>query len=281
MRLNRRIAAFVLALVMCQAGFIYAASGDRYLSLGADLTDSQEDTVLKLMGVSDLDSCEVSYVTNQDEHRYLDGHVSAAAIGTKALSSVLIEENSGDDINVSIYNINYCTEGMYTNALATAGVKGADVVVAGPYEISGTAALVGTIKLYEKMTGEDVSDEVIEGSVEELTTTGDIGEEIGNKEGVEQIVASVKEELAENPDMSEGDLVETIRDAAEDAGISLSEENINKLKGMFQKLQGLDIDWSNVKSQSQKFLNNIGSLVNTEKAKGFFSGIIEWLRSLF
>lgn len=281
MRLNRRIAAFALAIAMCQAGFVYAASGDRYLSLGADLTDSQEDTVLKLMGVSDIDSCEVSYVTNQDEHRYLDGHVSAAAIGTKALSSVLIEENSGDDINVSIYNINYCTEGMYTNALATAGVKGADVVVAGPYEISGTAALVGTIKLYEKMTGEDVSDEVIEGSVEELTTTGDIGEEIGNKEGVEQIVASVKEELAENPDMSEGELVDTIRDAAEDAGISLSEENINKLKGMFQKLQGLDIDWSNVKSQSQKFLKNIGSLVNTEKAKGFFSGIVEWLRSLF
>ena len=281
MRLNRRIAAFALAIAMCQAGFVYAASGDRYLSLGADLTDSQEETVLKLMGVSDIDSCEVSYVTNQDEHRYLDGHVSAAAIGTKALSSVLIEENSGDDINVSIYNINYCTEGMYTNALATAGVKGADVVVAGPYEISGTAALVGTIKLYEKMTGEDVSDEVIEGSVEELTTTGDIGEEIGNKEGVEQIVASVKEELAENPDMSEGELVDTIRDAAEDAGISLSEENINKLKGMFQKLQGLDIDWSNVKSQSQKFLKNIGSLVNTEKAKGFFSGIVEWLRSLF
>lgn len=281
MRLNRRIAAFALAIAMCQAGFVYAASGDRYLSLGADLTDSQEETVLKLMGVSDIDSCEVSYVTNQDEHRYLDGHVSAAAIGTKALPSVLIEENSGDDINVSIYNINYCTEGMYTNALATAGVKGADVVVAGPYEISGTAALVGTIKLYEKMTGEDVSDEVIEGSVEELTTTGDIGEEIGNKEGVEQIVASVKEELAENPDMSEGELVDTIRDAAEDAGISLSEENINKLKGMFQKLQGLDIDWSNVKSQSQKFLKNIGSIVNTEKAKGFFSGIIEWLRSLF
>lgn len=281
MRLNRRIAAFALAIAMCQAGFVYAASGDRYLSLGADLTDSQEETVLKLMGVSDIESCEVSYVTNQDEHRYLDGHVSAAAIGTKALSSVLIEENSGDDINVSIYNINYCTEGMYTNALATAGVKGADVVVAGPYEISGTAALVGTIKLYEKMTGEDVSDEVIEGSVEELTTTGDIGEEIGNKEGVEQIVASVKEELAENPDMSEGELVDTIRDAAEDAGISLSEENINKLKGMFQKLQGLDIDWSNVKSQSQKFLKNIGSLVNTEKAKGFFSGIVEWLRSLF
>ena len=281
MRNIKRVLAAVLAMVMMSTCFSFAAAGDRYIAIGADQTDSQKETVLKLLGVSDLDSYNVFYVTNQDEHKYLDGHVSAAAIGTKALSSVLIEENSGSSINVSIYNINYCTEGMYTNALATAGVKGADVVVAGPYEISGTAALVGTIKLYEKMTGEAVSDEVIEGSVEELTTTGDIGEEIGNKEAVEQIVASVKEELADNPDMSEGELVEEIRDAAEDAGISLSEENINKIKSMLQKLQSLDIDWSNVKKQSESFLNNIGSIVNTDKAKGFFSKIAEWIRSFF
>ena len=277
----KRITAASLAMVMCLSSFAYAASGDRYLSLGADLSSSQKETVLKLLGVSNIDDCNVSYVTNAEEHQYLDGHVSSAAIGTNALSSVLIEENSSDDINVCIYNINYCTEGMYKNALATAGVKGADVVVAGPYEISGTAALVGTIKLYEKMTGEDVSDDVIDGSVEELTTTGDIGEEVGDKSAVEEVIASVKEDLADNPDMSASEIEEAIKEAADKAGISLSQDNINKIRDMLQKLQGLDIDWSNVKNQSASILKDIRNALDTDEARGFFAKIVDWVKSFF
>lgn len=277
----KRITAASLAMVMCLSSFAYAASGDRYLSLGADLSSSQKETVLKLLGVSNIDDCNVTYVTNAEEHQYLDGHVSSAAIGTNALSSVLIEENSGDDINVCIYNINYCTEGMYKNALATAGVKGADVVVAGPYEISGTAALVGTIKLYEKMTGEDVSDDVIDGSVEELTTTGDIGEEVGDKSAVEEVIASVKEDLADNPDMSASEIEEAIKEAADKAGISLSQDNINKIRDMLQKLQDLDIDWSNVKNQSASILKDIRNALDTDEARGFFAKIVDWVKSFF
>lgn len=281
MKKFKRITAASLAMVMCLSSFAYAASGDRYLSLGADLSSSQKETVLKLLGVSNIDDCNVSYVTNAEEHQYLDGHVSSAAIGTNALSSVLIEENSSDDINVCIYNINYCTEGMYKNALATAGVKGADVVVAGPYEISGTAALVGTIKLYEKMTGEDVSDDVIDGSVEELTTTGDIGEEVGDKSAVEEVIASVKEDLADNPDMSASEIEEAIKEAADKAGISLSQDNINKIRDMLQKLQGLDIDWSNVKNQSASILKDIRNALDTDEARGFFAKIVDWVKSFF
>ncbi len=281
MKKFKRITAASLAMVMCLSSFAYAASGDRYLSLGADLSSSQKETVLKLLGVSNIDDCNVSYVTNAEEHQYLDGHVSSAAIGTNALSSVLIEENSSDDINVCIYNINYCTEGMYKNALATAGVKGADVVVAGPYEISGTAALVGTIKLYEKMTGEDVSDDVIDGSVEELTTTGDIGEEVGDKSAVEEVIASVKEDLADNPDMSASEIEEAIKEAADKAGISLSQDNINKIRDMLQKLQDLDIDWSNVKNQSASILKDIRNALDTDEARGFFAKIVDWVKSFF
>lgn len=278
---TKRIAIAVLTVFVFSSVLTFAASGESYLSLGADLTESQKSTVLNLLDVNDIDDYNVSYVTNSDEHKYLDGHVSSGAIGTKALSSVLIEENNGSDINVVIYNINYCTEGMYRNALATAGVKGADVVVAGPYEISGTAALVGTIKLYEKMTGEDVSDEVIDGSVEELTTTGDIGEEIGDKSAAEEIIASVKEELAEDPNMSDSELVEEIKDAAEDSGISLSDDQINRIKNMLSKLKGLDIDWDNVKSQSASFINDIKDSIDTDEVKSFFGRFVDWITSLF
>lgn len=278
---TKRITIAVLAAFVFSSVFTFAASGESYLSLGADLTDSQKSTVLNLLDVNDIDDYNVSYVTNSDEHQYLDGRVSSGAIGTKALSSVLIEENSSSNINVVIYNINYCTEGMYRNALATAGVKGADVVVAGPYEISGTAALVGTIKLYEKMTGEDISEEVIDGSVEELTTTGDIGEEVGDKSAVEEIVASVKEELAEEPNMSDSELLEEIRDAADDAGITLSEDQIGRIKNMLSKLKGLDIDWDNVKSQSASFIKDLKNSVDTAEVKSFFGRFVDWISSLF
>ena len=51
--------------------------------------------------------------------------------------------DKGNGIKVSTYNINYCTAGMYKNALATAGISDANIIVAGPFALSGTAALVG------------------------------------------------------------------------------------------------------------------------------------------
>ena len=69
-----------------------------------------------------------------------------SVIGSRALSSVLVEgKKDGNGIRVTTKNITYCTPGMYENALATAGIKDADIVVAGPFKISGTAALVGAI----------------------------------------------------------------------------------------------------------------------------------------
>ena len=105
-----------------------------YISLGADLNAQQKDIVLALLGVTeaDLDNYEVLQVTNKDEHEYLDDYLSASVIGTKALSSVRIEKGEeGKGIHVETKNITYCTSGMYTNALITAGITDADVIVSG------------------------------------------------------------------------------------------------------------------------------------------------------
>ena len=273
-------AVFAMSMVMPTAS-VFAADGDSYLALGADLSDSERATVLELLGVDGTEGYNVITVTNAEEHQYLDAYVSSSEIGSRALSSVLIKENGGDEIQVETQNINFCTTGMYRNALATAGVSGADVKVVGPFEISGTAALVGTIKAYEEMTGEEVSDEVIEGSVGELTTTGEVAEEIGDQEAAEGIIAKVKEQIADNPDMTDEEIKEAIKEAAEEAGVDISDSTIEKIANMLENLQGLDIDWSNVKRQSQSILENFKDLFDSEQAKGFFSRIIEWFMNLF
>lgn len=263
------IVTLVMAFTLSFATTAFAADGDEYLALGANLSDEQKETVLDLLGVDSTDDYNIIYVTNAEEHQYLDGYVDSAQIGSAALSSVLVKENGGSEINVETHNIGYCTEGMYRNALSTAGVSGADVVVAGPFEISGTAALVGTIKAYEEMTGETVDDEVIEASVDEITTTGELGEEIGSKEDAESIISDIKEELAENPNLSDSELEEKIQEAAQEAGYDLSEGAVESVKDMSKNLQGLDIDWDNVKS-----------VFDSVDVDGLFDRIINWFRSL-
>ena len=264
------VLAFALAWTMGMTSASFAADGDGYLALGADLSESERGTVMDLLGVDDPDNYNVIYVTNSEEHKYLDSYVDSSQIGERALSSVLIKEKSGSGIDVEIHNIGYCTEGMYRNALQTAGVDSAEVVVAGPFEISGTAALVGTIKAYEEMSGESVDDEVIEGAVDELTTTGEVGEEIGDKDAAEGIVSKVKEELADNPDMSDEEIEEAIRQAANEAGYDLSQSTIDKIKSMIKNLQGLNIDWGGLKDK----LKGID-------AEGWFQKLVNWVKGFF
>lgn len=267
------ITALTLIAVMMLSSVAFAASGDTCIALGEDLDKSGTKTVLSYFGIDSVDDYDVIYITNKDEHKYLEDYVPEEQIGNKALSSVMITENDSEDIDVEIYNINYCTEEMYENALETAGVTGADVIVAGPYSISGTAALVGTIKAYEEMTGHKVHDDVIEAAVEELTTTGDIGEEVGNKDAIADIISDIKEKISENPDMSEEDIIQAIKDAAAKAGVTLSDENIEKIKAMFTKFKGLDIDWKGLANKAKDLANKAGEM-------GIFDKIIAWVKSL-
>lgn len=280
MKKYRRMST-VLAMVLCFTmvfSSVALAKDKTYLAIGEDLSAKQMTTVLGIFGVADINDCEVIYVTNKDEHKYLDDYVDAAQIGNQALSCVMINETDDDDIDIELHNINYCTEDMYKNALETAGVKGADVVVAGPYPISGTAALVGTIKAYEKMTGTRVSDKIVEAAVDEMTTTGDIGEEVGDKDGVAEIIDEVKEKIAENPDMSETDIIKAIKKAASEVGIQLSDEHIQRIKDMITKLKGLDIDWAGLFNKAKE----IGQKgYDAAKKVGLFEKIKEWLIELF
>ena len=264
------ILALVMALTMTFTGTAFGAESDTYLALGADLSDSEKATVLDLLGVDDTQGYEVLYVTNSEEHQYLDKYVDSSQIGERALSSVLIRQNSGSDIDVETHNIGFCTESMYRNALETAGVEGAEVIVAGPFQISGKAALVGAIKAYEEMTGENVDDDVIEGAVGEITTTGELGEEIGDKETAGEIINDIKEDLANNPDMSSQEIEESIIESAKEHGVELSEGAVDKTREMIEDLQGLNIDWGGFKDKAQELLNS-----------GFFDRIINWFKSLF
>ena len=199
-----------------------------YLSLGADLTPDQRATVLGFMGIelTDLDKYDVVYVNNDEEHKYLDSYISKSEIGTRSLSSVLItEDKKGAGLSVSTHNINYCTVGMYKNALATAGIADAKIIVAGPFPISGTAALVGTLKAYEEMTGKKLDDKVTDAAMDELVTTGELNKSIdGDSQDIEAMIADLKKQLADGRLKDESQIKDAIKEAAKDYAENLLNE---------------------------------------------------------
>lgn len=260
-----------------------------YLALGADLTADQQHTVLAYMGidVADFDNYDVVYVNNDEEHKYLDAYVPKKQIGTKALSSVLISlTDKGSGIKVSTYNINYCTAGMYKNALATAGISDANIIVAGPFALSGTAALVGTFEAYEQMTGETLDEDVVDAAMDELVTTGDLEQSIdGDSEDVEAMIADLKGKIASGELSSVEDIEKAIDDLAEKYEIHLSDADKQKLTDLMEKLKGLDLDWGSIKDQAEDWASRLQDQLTDknlgQKIADFFAKLWEAICSLF
>ncbi|MBQ1771197.1 MAG: DUF1002 domain-containing protein, partial [Clostridia bacterium] len=114
---------------------------DQCVTMGADLTAAQRKAVYADFGIP-MGSVRELEVTNEEEREYLEGIVPDKKIGTVALSCCFITVlEKGAGLSVKLHNINYCTEKMYVNALTTAGVTDARVIISAPYPVSGTGAL--------------------------------------------------------------------------------------------------------------------------------------------
>ncbi|SER94551.1 DUF1002 domain-containing protein [Lachnobacterium bovis] len=258
--------------------------GDKpYLSLGSDLSPEQKNTVLRLMGVdpAKLSDYDVNYVNNAEEHQYLDSKISSSKIGTRSLSSVVVTSApKGTGIKISTYNIGYCTVGMYKNALATAGIKDANIIVAAPFRISGTAALVGTFKAYKNMTGKELDKKAVDASLEEIVTTGQLEETAGGKkENIEAMVADLKQQIANNQLNSKEDIKKAIDEAAKKYDVKLSQKDIDKLLELLSKFKDLNIDWSAVKNQAESWAQKLG--ISMSDASSFWDKVVEFFKALW
>lgn len=250
-----------------------------YLALGANLTEEQKNTVLGLMGIdpANLDSYDVVYVTNEEEHSYLDQYIDSSAIGTRSLSSVVIvKREAGNGLNISTSNINYCTVGMYKNALTTAGITDADIIVAGPTSISGTAALVGIFKAYKEVTGEDIDDDVVDAALNELVITGKLEDSIDGltDEQVEEFIAYVKSVIAEKGLDDEESINEALDEACEKYGVTLTDDERQQIIDLLLKISSLDIDLS-------ALVDYASSLYDSFKGSGDASGVFESIGQFF
>ena len=257
-----------------------------YLSLGANLSQEQRDTVLGLLGINpaELAEYDVIYTTIDEEYKYLGEYLPAETLGSRSLSSVLVvKRDPGNGINITTKNISYCTIGMYKNALITAGITDADIIVAAPFPISGTAALVGAMKAYAVMTGEEVAEENMDAALNELVLTGELAQSLGDSQQVEEFIAYLKQLIVENNLESEEEIRAAIDEASEKPAITLSEEEIQQITSLLKKISSLDLD--SIMSQAKDLYDRLSEFTSSpgfwDKVKGFFNAIIDFFKGLF
>ena len=277
MKTMKRLLCIILAVLMF-ASLSAAAYADGDVQaravIGANLDENQIAAVYQLFNVKRGDVKEMT-VTNAEEREYLEGYVDESLIGTRSISCVYVEllaEGAGMDVTTS--NITWCTPEMYISALATAGITDARVVVAAPFEVSGTAALTGVYKAYEDLTGRKLDDLAKAVSTQELTITGELANEIGEMDST-SIVNDLKMMLDETAQMTDEEIREQIIQIAATYNVNLTENQINQLISLCRSLEGLDADA--LKSRVEEVQN---TLKKVSEAKTQVIGFVEQVKKV-
>lgn len=272
--------SLLLVMTMLCAGTIQAQAAETgVLALGADLSADQRATVLSEMGITEAEaaSYETVTITNDMEHQYLDESLGSSVVGSHSLSSVLlIPQESGAGLTVETHNINYCTIAMYRNALLTAGVQDAKVIVAAPMPISGTAALIGAVKAYETYSGTTVSDEAINAATDELVLTGELSDEL-DSEQISDLIAYLKQQIAEKGLDDPEKLTELVNEASDKMDLKLTDEQVSRIVDLLLKLDNLDIDAGKLASQAKELydkLDAMGIKLDSEKVGNFVTRMV-------
>ncbi len=271
--MKKRFISFVLVFVLILSLGV-TASADNIQSravIGADLTPEQVALVYQAFGVQQGSVIQLN-ITNAEERAYLEGYVDSSIIGTRSISCVYVELlGSGAGMNVTTSNITWCTPEMYISALATAGITDARIVVAAPFEVSGTAALTGIYKAYEDMTGQKLDNIAKLVSTQELTITGSLAQEIGSMDST-SIVQDLKMMLDETQNMTDDQIRQEIVQIAAQYNVTLTETQINQLISLCRSLEGLDAD--QLKSRVEEVQNTLNK-VSTAKTQvvGFVNSV--------
>ena len=280
-----------MLIAVCTLASITSAfaleKGDARAVMGANITAEQKSAVYKTFAVEEGSVTELT-VTNDEERKYLDGLVDESVIGTKSISCVYIEVlGEGDGLDVSVTNINWCTKEMYANALVTAGISDAKLIVTSPVAgISGTAALTGVYKAYEDITGQKLDEIAKLAGTQELVVTAELADQIGSYDAV-VIVNELKKVLAETVNMTDDEVKAQIKSIAAENNIAVSDGQVDQLLSLCRSLEKLDPD--QLKAKVEQMQETVKKLAGAqakiqeigESMQTFFENVGKFFSKLF
>ena len=239
------------------------ADAEKVVTIGEDLSDKQERSMLKYFGV-DSNKVRIIYVTNDEEVDFLSDYIPLSVIGTRTLSCAYVKPTNSGGIQVKTANLNWVTPNMIASALSTSGVKNCEVIAACPMEVSGTGALTGVLKAYEHASNTKLDSNKKTIAAQEIATTSNIAQTIGQNEAT-QIVNEIKVQLLEDKvDSTDYVRIEEIVDDAvdriydqNDEIIDLSEEEMDELRDLAEKIAGQKYEFNDMKETLSRIENNV------------------------
>ena len=217
------------------------------------------------------DKVDTIEVTNADERKYMEGIATEAQIGTRTYSCSYVEPTGSGGIQVKVANLTFVTSSMIASTLLTSGVENCNVVAGSPIEVSGTGALTGIMMAYEKASGEELSEDQKATATEELVTTGELAESIGQQEAAD-LMNEVKQEVIEDGLKDEDEIEGAVNDAADDLNVTLNGDQKAKIVSLMKSISEYDYDVKALK----KTLENLEG-----KSDGFFSNLWNSIKSFF
>lgn len=262
----------MMAAVLTCASMPMVAKADnsKVVTLGANLSDEQKKSMYEYFGTSS-DKVETIEVTNADERKYMEGIASEEQIGTRTYSCSYVEPTGSGGVQVKVANLTFVTSSMIASTLLTSGVENCNVVAASPIEVSGTGALTGIMMAYESASGEKLSEDQKAAATEELVTTGELANEVGQQEAT-NLMNEVKQDVIEDGLTDPDDIKDAVEDAAKDINITLTDEQMAKIVSLMENISQYDYDVKALK----KTLENLEG-----KDEGFFAGLWSSIKGFF
>ncbi|QBP40006.1 DUF1002 domain-containing protein [Paenisporosarcina antarctica] len=256
---------------------------------GADLTETEKQSVKDSLDVKNESEVEEISVTGEDLVNYIkDGDSSARMFS----SAKITRQDAGKGLVIDIVtedNITQVTAEMYENAMLTAGIEDAIVEVAAPKKVTGHSALVGIYKAYE-VSGETLDKERTDVANEELSVATILADKSGIDEAkVSELLTEIKKDIAELNPATKEDVEKIVQDQLTKLQIELSPEDRQLLIDLMDRIRKLDIDFSKWSDQlndlSKTIEDKIGNIVDNEgfwqSVKNFFNNLIDSIRSMF
>ncbi|UXR82552.1 DUF1002 domain-containing protein [Staphylococcus sp. IVB6214] len=233
----------VATLLLSASGVVKAADNkadwdEPVFIKGADLEGQDLQQTEDNLGVDD--NYETYSVNVNDVSNYIPNSSNLNYI----YSSATIEHKKwGKGVDVKIDtpdNITKVTSEQYQNAAITAGIKNAKIHIASVEPVTGEGALAGIYKAYEEK-GNDLNNEDIQNSNQEMNDLGTISEENKGKDGysdeaLNASIADIKEQLADikqNQDkqITQQQVEDTVNKVLDERGLSeiLSDNQIQMI----------------------------------------------------
>lgn len=240
------------------------ADVSKVVTLGADLTDEQKNTMMKYFK-ADASQVQIITVNNQDERNYLGKYISSAQIGTRTLSCAYVKPTQSGGIKVRTANLNYVTCNMLANALSTAGVSNCEAVAACPYEVSGTGALTGVMMAYETASGKQLDSTKKDLATKEVVVTGDVAQQVGG-DNATNIINQAKLQIIGDNVQNADEIYNIVNNIAIQNNVSLSSDELNTITALLQEIVQQNYDIQEMKQTLESIQKNLDKTMNNDSS---------------